>query len=144
METRNILLVAAGAILIIACTALARGWMQVAENAALETQKCEGRQRKRVADIPRIVVGTDIVYRGEALISVDKARSQSLARIDALYDRLKRDRRTDCDASLVCLDNLIVLELVTSLDTPLANLIVNTAWAAGYDVIASSPRNNTW
>ncbi|MDQ3340377.1 MAG: hypothetical protein M4D80_34905 [Myxococcota bacterium] len=144
METRNILLVVAGFVLIVACVALARGWMQVAEQAGVETQKCESRQRKRVADIPRIIVGTDIVYRGEALISVNALRSRSVARIDELYDRLKLDRRTDCDASVVCLDNLIVLELVTSLDAQLANLIVNTAWAAGYDVIASSPRNNTW
>jgi hypothetical protein len=145
METRNIMLVAAGVILIVACTALARGWMQVAEQAAVETQKCEGRQRKRVADIPRIVVGNDIVYRGEVVVSVASLRDgHAVARIAPLYHRLRRDRRTDCDASLVCLDNLIVLELVTSLDTTLANQIVNTAWAAGYDVIASAPRNNTW
>jgi hypothetical protein len=142
---RNIMLVAAGGILIVACTALARGWMQVAEKAAVETQKCEGRQRKRVADIPRIVVGHDIVYRGESLVPVASLRNgNATAKIDPLYHRLRRDRRTDCDASLVCLENLVVLELVTSLDTDLANLIVNTAWAAGYDVIAASPRNNTW
>jgi hypothetical protein len=144
METRSSVLFIAGALLIVACSALAVGWRNVAEEATARTAQCERRQRTRVADIPRIVVGIDIQYRGEPVISVAELRDIRTPHITALYQRLRRERRTSCDVAHVCLDNLVVLELVASIDDISTNLIIRTAWAAGYDIIASPPRNTTW
>jgi hypothetical protein len=129
--------------LIVASIVLSTGWMKAAEQADTKTQQCEARQRKRVIDIPRITVGLNIEYRGEVIIEMSRLTASD-NKIDALYERLVKDHKTTCDASLVCLDNLIVLELVGNLDSNHVNLIVNTAWAAGYDVVASPRRNRTW
>lgn len=140
------MIVIAAVVLIIACTALAVGWKNVAEQAVARTAQCEARQKKRVADIPRIVVGLDIKYRGEVVLPTADVRNfaSPTVPITPLYQRLVRDRRTTCDVAHVCLDNLVVLELVASLDHISTELIVRTAWAAGYDIIKSPPRNTTW
>ena len=146
METRNLVLVAAGITLIAACCLLASGWSKVAEDAAIATERCELRQRKRVADIPRLTVGRDIVYRDEVLISVENLQRRGLGwTISELYERLERDRRTDCDPSRLCLDNMVALELTAGLDSTLVESIVRTAWAAGYDIVSTPPPNpRTW
>lgn len=146
METRNLVLAAAGVALIVACCALAMGWMRVAEDAAAETQLCERKNRRRVAEIPRIVVGTHIAYQNEVLLPVDAVRHEDAPtfKIDVLYERLQRDHRENCDASHVCLDNLVVLVLEGEIESRIVNKIINTAWAAGFDIVASPQRNKTW
>jgi len=146
METRNLVFFAAGVALIVACCALAMGWMRVAEDAAAETQLCERKNRRRVAEIPRIVVGTHIVYQNEVLLPVDALRHEDSPtfKIDKLFERLEKDHHSTCDASQVCLDNLVVLVLDGEIESRIVNKIINTAWAAGFDLVASPQRNNTW
>lgn len=145
METRSLVLVAAAITLIAACCLLATGWMKTAEDAAAETQRCELRQRKRVADVPRITIGLNVVYRDEVIAPVDALARAGGFTIDALYKRLKRDRRSDCDPSVVCLDNLIALQLTASTSNSVVDMIVQTAWAAGYDIVVTPvPNNKTW
>lgn len=144
MEARAFVLAAVAA-LIVACGALALGWKQVAEDAAGQATRCEQQQRKRVADVPRITVGLDIAYRGEVVASVTEPSRDDFAKIDALYEVLVKDRRPRCDASLVCLDNLVVLEAIGSIQGYVIDRIVRTAWLAGYDVVVAPPhRAGTW
>jgi len=146
MESKNLFLVIAGLALVIACSALALGWMKVAEDAGAEVQRCEARQRKRVADIPRITIGIDITYRDKPIVSVADLRNLDAPgiKIDVLFEILDKERRKTCDASHICLDNLLVLETVAEIDSRIVNRIVRTAWAAGFDIVMAPPRNNTW
>ena len=143
METRNLVLAIAGIVLIAACGALALGWKDVAEDAMRQTEVVKEKQRKRVADLPRIVVGfRDITFRGEPMTTLEELSNANS--LDRLLERLERDRKTQCDASRICLDNIVVLENVLGPSSGVTDRVVRTAWAAGYDIVHAPPRNETW
>ena len=143
METRNLALAIAGIVLIVACSALALGWKGVAEDAMRQTEAYKAKQRKRVVDLPRIVVSfNDITFRGEPMAKLTELNTDG--GLDKLLRRLEGERRTDCDVAHVCLDNIVVLESLLGPGTMGLEKLVRTAWAAGYDIIESPPRNETW
>ena len=146
METRVFILIAA-VILFAASITLARGSMKTADEAIAERDACQKQRVRHVREIPRIVVGAQsIVYRGEFVAPIDVVmQDMSTRRIETLFVKLKRDRALTCDSTAVCLDNLVVLEALSTTDINLINMISLTAWAAGYDLVVARPRNlNSW
>lgn len=136
METRNLVLAIAGAILIVACSALAMGWKQVAEDAMRAQRECVATGEVHVAALPRLEIGTDIMFQGDRLISADLVAHDDSPtfKIDALFERMDGARKHTCDSNKICIDNLAAL----SFDEPnirVLKKVVNTAWAAGYDVV---------
>jgi hypothetical protein len=148
VETRGIFLVTAALVVMIACSVLAAGWMKTADQAVVATKRCEARHRKRVLDLPRITVGLEIKFQGKAFadtLDLQHVDNPSM-KFEPLFEVLQRHRKatSTCDASLVCLDNLLVLETHATVQSDIVNIIVRTAWLAGYDIVIAPPRNNTW
>ena len=134
MESRNWVLAIAGAIMIVACSALAVGWKNVAEDALAAQRQCIATGERHVAKLPRIAIGADIVFEGETLISTDDVLRDSPAfKVDALFEKMDRLRKP-CDSNKVCLDNLVSLTFENP-DIRVVKTVVNSAWAAGFDVL---------
>ena len=139
METRNLVLAIAGIVLIAACTALAFGWKGAADDAMRQVESCRESRRRRVLDIPRINIGAQTIsYRGERIVAIADLGPGS---ITPLLERLKHDRKGDCDVSHVCLGNIVVIESLVYEGGGVMDRIVRTAWAAGFDVIQAPPRD---
>jgi hypothetical protein len=146
VETRGIFLVTAALVVMIACSVLAAGWMDMADQAVAATARCEARQRKRVLDLPRISVDRDIKFRGLSVArSFDLHIDSPMMKFEPLLEVLQADHMatSTCDANLACVDNLLALETADTVPSDVLNLVVRTAWAAGYDVVIV-PRRDTW
>lgn len=141
METRGFVVGIGAVVLIVACSALAGGWMRVADDALAERDRCIATRSKAVFDIVRITITeTDIRYRGVPLAATEAVRGAGFT-FDPLFDRLHAERVAKCASNRVCLDNLVLVDNAGGNDEVLAR-IVRTGWAAGYDVVLQAPR--TW
>lgn len=140
METRNLVLAIAGIVLIAACTALALGWKGVADDAMRQVETSKEAQRRRVLDMPRINIGAEwIRYRREPIVRLAEIGSDPT--IPALLERLKRDRKGDCDVAHVCIGNIVIIESLVWECGTVTDRIVRTAWAAGFDIIQAPARD---
>ncbi|HET9484795.1 MAG TPA: hypothetical protein VFO79_12625 [Xanthomonadales bacterium] len=138
MEQRAIILITATALVIVACTALAAGHIQLAEDANAAWATCEAKYRKRVADLSRIEIRkNEITYRGELVATVESVLRDDSPTflIDSLLAKLERDRSRACDPTWICLDNLVVLQFDAIPDSRLLGKLANTVWAANYDFV---------
>jgi hypothetical protein len=131
------LVVGACLTMLVACGALAWGWMRMAETAATATRQCELRRNRRLAAVPDIVLANgQIKYRGDVIATFSESVNESPTfKIDALFERLRKDLKSTCDSDEICLDSLVTLNVPFGTPEVLIAKIVNTVWAAGYDVV---------
>ena len=130
--------------MLIACGALAWGWMRMAERATDSTRQCELRRNRRLAALPAIVVNQNEVRYENELLAIDGLNDDSPTfKIDALFERLQKDRKVPCNSDEVCLDNLVTLSIPVEAPPRLVRKLVNTVWAAGWDIVHVPDRDAT-
>jgi hypothetical protein len=125
METRNWIIAIACGTLIVACSLLAIGWKRIAEDARAAEQVCIATQRVRVDELPRLDLDTrNLRYRGRS------------TGFDDLLEEMTRQNavKHPCEPSMICLDHLVTLRFDEA-DFGTMRLVVDRAWAAGFDVV---------
>ena len=148
METRNWIVAIACGVLIFACSLLAYGWKHIAEDARAAEQACIATSRVRVSALPRIDLGANLSYRNRMIGSTrDFIQDDSPTfKIDELFEQMDRDNvgRPVCEPYNVCLDHLVALRFDDT-DIRAVRKVVNTAWAAGFDVVLRPQHDQrTW
>ncbi len=144
MESRGLVVVSAGVLLLAALCALAVGWMHMADDALAAKKRCELTQYRQATSLPTIsIAGDAIVFENELVATTSSVLlgDSPTFKIDALFEKLDKLHRKPCDPNRVCLDNLVVLRTAEPVDSHLLQKIANTVWAAGFDLV-HAPRHS--
>jgi hypothetical protein len=142
METRNWIVGIACAVLILACSLLAYGWKRIAEDARAGEEACIATRRVRVDSLPLLEIGANVTYRNHVIGPSNTFQDDSpIFKIDELFEEMDRQNANQpaCEPYMVCLDHLVALRFDDA-DIRIIRKAVNSAWAAGYDVVLRPQR----